>query len=78
MQDIERRQTTSARAKGTMEGFFRNVAQGFVATLRQIVYLYLFGFVINYVLFTLFGINIWTFVLAQVAISILWVIKLIK
>jgi hypothetical protein len=61
-----------------MEEFLKNVVQGFVATLRQIVYLYLYGFIINYALFTLFGFNLWTFVVAQVAISVLWVIKLIK
>ena len=61
-----------------MEDFLRNVAQGFVGTLRQIVYLYLYGFIINYVLFTLFGFNIWTFGAAQVAISVLWIVKLMR
>jgi hypothetical protein len=57
-----------------MEDFLKNVVQGFVATLRQEVYLFFLSFAINFALFTLFDFNLWTFALAHVAFVALWII----
>jgi hypothetical protein len=56
-----------------MEEFVRFVAQAVVAVVRQLLYLFFFGFVIIYILLTVFGFNFWTFALGHVIVFfLLW------
>jgi hypothetical protein len=64
--------------RGTMDEFARAVVQEFVAAIRQLIYLCFFGFITIYALVAMFGINIWTFLLAHVAMIVLWIIKPIR
>ena len=61
-----------------MDDFAKLVAQSCVASVRHLIYLYIFGFIITYFLLRFFGLNIWTFILAHVVIVVLWWIKPIK
>ena len=61
-----------------MEDFARLVARSCVAAVRHLFYLYFFGFIINYVMLRLFGLNLWTILLARLTIVLLWWIKPIR
>jgi hypothetical protein len=61
-----------------MEEFCRFVAHVVVGVIRQLIYLYFFGFIIIYTLLVVFGFNFWTFVLGHVIVFILMWLKPMK
>ena len=58
-----------------MEDFLRLVVRSCVASVRHLIYLYFFGIIINYVMLRLWGLNLWTIILAHLTIVGLWWIK---
>jgi hypothetical protein len=59
----------------TMEALAVLVVQRFVAVVRHLAYLFVFGYPIIYVSLALFDLNLWTFAFAHVVVGVLWWIK---
>jgi len=58
-----------------MDEFVEAAVRSFAACIGHTVYLFIVGYPIIYLLFAMFGVNLWTFALAHLVIFVLWIIK---